>query len=175
MVNTNQHTNIKAKILYLNRNAYDMTKSHCEFEQWYAGYNNKTKCKMHVDVLEAYSQHIGREFEIMETKMPGQWRKLSYEWLLVDSQCNELLESLVKFFDWDLSKCRLKEACDKIKANRVVPKKRPVNCDEYRYIQSKNLSNPSIPYLDGNYRSLYTRSDELEKECPSSNQNQINI
>lgn len=139
-VNTRNHININMKFLYLTRDTYDTVLSHCDFEVHRAGYNNDTKCIMHTDVLDRYTEHISNEYTAIESLQPHMWKQIKYEWFLWEDQCEILVTSLVEFLGWGNINCDARSACEAISKKRRRPSSRPLDCKDFRYIISKNLT-----------------------------------
>jgi hypothetical protein len=173
-VNMRNQININMKFLYLTRDTYDTVLSHCDFEIHRAGYTNETKCIMHTDVLERYTQHIANEYAIIESLQPDMWKQIKYEWFLRGEQCEVLVSSLVGFLGWgntNNTNCDALSACEAIKKKRRRPSSRPLDCKDFHYIMSKNLTLPipdlpvPVPLLGVND----TLSELRRLQCPPDN------
>jgi hypothetical protein len=126
---------IGVKFLFVSRDFYRTVASHPEFDNGF---------EAHAQVLHDYAWYIHQEYQRIESKEPGLWRQIAYEWFTEMKNCPALVKEVAQFLD--LGTCNIELACQKLAS--VVRKEsvKTVNATERAIAMSFNVSVP-IPYL----------------------------
>lgn len=128
---------IKVKFLFLSRDFYRSVASHPEFDDSF---------QQHAEVLHDFLWYIHSEYVRIDSKQPGLWRQIEYEWFTEQRDCQALVTELVAFLE--LTQCDVDRACASLAS--AVHKQRAIAVNETeRAIAAAynvDVGIPSLPY-----------------------------
>jgi hypothetical protein len=132
---------VKVRYFYLSRNFYRTVNSHPEFDRTF---------ERHAQVLYDYVQYIGAEYKRINTKQPGLWRHVMYEWYTAVNNtggCTALVSAIIDFAGWN--DCDVDFACQMLNATLSRPRTRThdTNTADQAYARRFN-TRLSIPPLE---------------------------
>ena len=127
---------INIKFLYLSRDFYRTVASHIEFDDTFND---------HALVLYDFIWYIHQEYNRINNKEPDLWGQITYEWFTELKNCQNLVNTIAKFMDWD--GCNIVKACDRMKTTLRPQKPKVVNETDMQYSKTFKAQLP-IPYLN---------------------------
>jgi hypothetical protein len=132
---------VKVRYFYLSRDFYRTVNSHPEFDRTF---------ERHAQVLYDYVQYIGAEYKLINTKQPGLWRHIMYEWFTGVNNtagCAALVSAIIDFAGWN--DCDVDFACQMLNATLSRPRTRThdTNTADQEYARRFNTTLP-IPPLE---------------------------
>jgi hypothetical protein len=128
--------NVNVRFFHLTRDFYRTVASHTDFDGG---------LQTHALVLRDFQEHIRSEYAVIETRQPGLWRQIHYEWFSEMGNCTALASAIIDFAGWD--HCDVDFACEVLHHTLRNSTKRSINEADYAFAQSLNASIP-IPDLD---------------------------